>query len=60
LIAAGHPPAEVWQYTPRQMQGFLFIASRRRQREHKELLALYAMATRGESKEIRKALRDDG
>jgi len=42
------------------MQAYLFIASRRRQRENRELLALYAMATRGESKDIRKALRDDG
>jgi len=59
-VAAGHPPTAVWQYTPRQMQAYLFIASRRRQRENRELLALYAMATRGESKDIRKALRDDG
>ena len=59
-MAAGHPPEQVWQYTPRQMQAYLFIASRRRTREHKELLALYAMATRGEGKDIRKALRDDG
>jgi len=50
----------VWHYTPRQMQAFLFIASRRRQREQRELLALYAMATRGEAKNIKKALRDDG
>ena len=60
MIAAGHPPAAVWQYTPRQMQAYLFIAGRRRQREQKELLALYAMATRGEGKAIQKALRDDG
>jgi len=60
LIAAGHPPAAVWQYTPRQMQAFLFIAARRRQREHRELLALHAMAARGEGKDIKKALRDDG
>jgi hypothetical protein len=60
LIAAGHPPAAVWQYTPRQMQAYLFIASRRRQREQKELLALHAMATRGEAKDIKKALRDVG
>jgi len=59
-VAAGHPPAAVWQYTPRQMQAYLFIAGRRRMREQKELLALYAMATRGESRDIRKALRDDG
>ena len=59
-MAAGHPPTAVWQYTPRQMQAYLFIASRRRQRENRELLALYAMATRGEGKDIRKALRDDG
>ena len=59
-MAAGHPPAAVWQYTPRQMQAYLFIAGRRQMREQKELLALYAMATRGESRDIRKALRDDG
>ena len=39
---------------------FLFIAARRRQREHRELLALHAMAARGEGKDIKKALRDDG
>jgi len=59
-VAAGHPPAAVWQYTPRQMQAYLFIAGRRKQREHKELLALHAMAQRGDTKDIKKALRDDG
>jgi hypothetical protein len=55
----GHPPVEVWKYTPKQMSAFLFIAAKRQRREQKELLALQALAARGEPKELRKILKDD-
>lgn len=55
----GHPPAAVWKYTPRQMHAFLFIASKRHQREQREYLALTAMASQGDPKAIQKALKDD-
>jgi len=55
----GHPPAEVWKYTPKQMSAFLFIADKRHRREQKELLALQALVARGEPKELRKMLKDD-
>ena len=54
-----HPPAEVWQYTPRQMAAFLFIAGKRKAREQKALLGLYALASRGDPKELKKMLRED-
>lgn len=59
MIAAGHPPAVVWKYTPRQMHAFLFIAGKRRERERRELLALHALAARGDPKAVRKQLKDD-
>ena len=29
LIAKGHPPKDVWSYTPLQMESWLFIADKR-------------------------------
>ncbi len=58
MIAAGHPPDAVWQYTPRQMAGFLYFANRRRERELKESLAMQTMAHRGDGKDIQRMLRD--
>lgn len=53
----GHPPADVWRYTPRQMAAFLFFANRRRKRELREQLAIQALAARGEPKAVEKALK---
>jgi hypothetical protein len=41
------------------MQAYLFLANKRRQREHRELLALHATAARADPKDIRKALKED-
>ena len=46
------------EYTPRQMHTLLFIAGKRRAREARELLALHAMAARGDPKDLRKAMKD--
>lgn len=54
----GHPPAVVWKYTPRQLHAFLFIASKRREREQAEALALNALAAQGTEKAIKKAIKD--
>jgi hypothetical protein len=43
------------EYTPKQMHTLLFIAGKRRAREGRELLALHAMAARGD---LRKAMKD--
>lgn len=45
--------------TPRQIWAYLFIAEKRRERERAELLALHAMAARGDPKDIRNALKGD-
>jgi hypothetical protein len=58
LIAFGHPPADVWNYSPRQTAAFLVIAYRRREREMREQLAMQALAARGDPKAIQQALKD--
>jgi hypothetical protein len=45
-------------YTPRQLQAFLFLASKRRQRELREQLHLSTLAARGDEKAVRDQLRD--
>lgn len=50
--------AQVLHYTPRQMHALLFIAGKRRAREGRDLLALHAMAARGDQKDLRKAMKD--
>ena len=54
----GHPPAEVWGYTPKQLNGFLGFASKRMKREAAHQLSLGAMASRGDPKELKKILKD--
>jgi hypothetical protein len=46
------------EYTPRQLQAFLFLASKRRQCELREQLHINTLAARGEEKAVREALRD--
>lgn len=41
------------------MGAFLFIARKRHRLELKEALAIQAFATRGDPKDLRKALKDD-
>jgi hypothetical protein len=45
-------------YTPRQLQAFLFLAAKRRQRELREQLHLNTLAARGEEKAVRNQLRE--
>jgi hypothetical protein len=45
-------------YTPRQLQAFLFLAAKRRQTELSEELQLHALASRGDEKTIRAQLRE--
>lgn len=53
MIKAGHPPASVWDYSPRQVQAFALIDARLRARELAELLSLHALAMHGKSKAIK-------
>jgi hypothetical protein len=54
LIALGHSPADVWEYTPRVIWGFLQFAEARKKREAGDLLSLSFMAARGDQKELKK------
>jgi hypothetical protein len=45
------------EYTPRQLQAFLFLASKRRQGELREQLHLNALAIRADEKTLRSQLR---
>jgi hypothetical protein len=46
------------EYTPRQLQAFLFLASRRRQQELREELHISTLAARGDEKAVRSQLRE--
>lgn len=54
----GHPPSAVWDYSPRQTAAYMQFAIEDRQRELRELLAIMAMAARGDPRAIEKALKD--
>jgi hypothetical protein len=45
-------------YTPRQLQAFLFLAGKRRQRELSEQLHANTLAARGDEKAVRAQLRE--
>jgi hypothetical protein len=44
-------------YTPRQLQAYLFLAGKRRQRELAEQLHLNTLAARGDERAVRAQLR---
>jgi hypothetical protein len=46
------------EMTPRQLQAFLFLAGKRRQRELSEQLQVTLLGARGEEKAIRERLRE--
>lgn len=46
------------EYTPRQLDAFLFLAGRRRLRDMREQLHLGTLASRGDEKAIRTQLRE--
>jgi len=58
LIAYGHPPATVMDYTPRQIAAFLVIATDRRRRELAEQLQINSLAAQGQGKAITAALKE--
>lgn len=58
MIAAGHPPASVWGYTPREIAGWLFFAGKRKAREAGEQLSLGAAAARGEPRALKKQIKE--
>jgi hypothetical protein len=45
-------------YSPRQLQAFVFLASRRRRRELREQLHVAALAARGDPDAVQRMLRD--
>lgn len=45
-------------YTPRQLQAYLFLAGKRAQRELRERLRVNTLAARGTEKSVRDQLRD--
>jgi hypothetical protein len=47
----------VWNYSPRQLKGFLVVSGKRRKREMAQLVSAVQLATRGDNKEIKRALR---
>jgi DNA-binding CsgD family transcriptional regulator len=57
LIALGHNPREVMDYTPRQANAFVLIASHRRRRELAEQLNI-TLAAQGDSKAIKATLKE--
>lgn len=57
MIHEGHPPVEVWDYTPLQAHAFLFLGRTRRRHEMAEALHLHTLAARGEEKAVREALK---
>jgi hypothetical protein len=58
LIAEGHPPAAVLDYSPKQLDAFLIIARDRKRRELREQLLLDRVAAQGDDKAIKAALKD--
>jgi len=60
LIRAGYGTFEqVMGWTPYRMSQVLWFDARQDAREQKHLLALHAFASRGDPKELRKALSGD-
>ena len=58
LIALGHLPRDVWDYTPRQISAFLALANGRLSLDRAETLSLQTLAARGDPKEIRRQHKD--
>lgn len=54
----GHRSDEVWNYTPRQIRGFLALARDRRRGDAAEALAIGTMAARGEPGEVKARIRE--
>lgn len=57
MIALGHPPEAVWEYTPRQSMAFLLLARKRMKRDQAEGLSLARLAAHGSAEDLRDAMR---
>ena len=55
LVAAGHNVNDVWEYTPRQLAAYTFLAVKRQTREAHRQLSILALS-QAEGKEITKQL----
>src|ERR1035437_8892122 len=58
LIAAGHSCSVVWDYTPRQMAAYAFLAAKRKDRESHTSLGLMLLAQSGDAKAIKTQFED--
>lgn len=58
LISLRHDPAAVWNYTPREITGYLQLARHRHKQDVAEQLNIIAMGSRGEPKELQKYVRE--
>lgn len=56
-MAAGHPLSEVLGYTPRQVEGLLFLAERRQTKDAALSLSIAAAGARGDPKEVRSQVK---
>ena len=54
----GHASGDVWDYTPRRIAGFLRLAHARMSQEKADSLALQALATRGDAKEVKRQYKE--
>lgn len=48
----------MWKYTPRQMEGYLFLAARRKLKEAALNLSIATSGARGEPREVRSRIKD--
>lgn len=53
----GHHERDIWAYTPRQVQAYIFIGRRRQRRKLSEQLTLGSLAASGDKKAVRETLR---
>ena len=56
MIAAGYQRCDVWEMTPREIAGCLYFAERRRKHQAAENLMLTALASRGESRDLKRQI----
>jgi hypothetical protein len=48
----------VWGYSPRQTQGWLYFARRRKKREAAQALSIAAMGARGDAREVSRTIKE--
>ncbi|WP_094458117.1 hypothetical protein [Niveispirillum lacus] len=58
LIAAGHPPSSVWQYTPRQIAAFAAIDARRLDLAMARSIVAARAAHHGKDDSVKKLLKE--